>query len=833
MWKKLCVPGFRAAHLLSALMICSQGCGEKESVPMNAQPASAVVQSNLAGNPDPETIARFRAIEEQRREVERTTFAPELDAQRHESLFIDLWDGLRRAQGGLGPLADFHFSQLQTGVQGGNSLLEHGISFRRFGSPLSILTSEKWRNLVHDFERQGYRLEESEWRHARFTPGTNGAASSVVFVRLHVRNDEVDKRYILRGNLLVDWEIPGGPNDSPVPRLIDASGLELLERTGAPVFERVLSKVVSRDDGTALVDPLICYDLDGDGLSEIVLVSRNLMFRNGGQGRFQPAPLCQFFQAGITAGIIADFDGDTHPDLLAAFPGGLLLYRGDGSGKFPTPPARTEFDRKPLMNPFVMTAGDVDGDGNLDVWLAQYKIPYEQGQMPSPYYDANDGFPAYLLINDGHGRFVDRTVESGLAAKRFRRAYSSSLIDLDGDGDLDLVMVSDFAGVDFFKNDGKGRFKDSTSEIADETHAFGMAHSFGDYDLDGKLDLLVVGMNSFVGGRLELLDAGPADLPVHQRMRPRMAYGNRLLFGRGDGFQHTPMSDQIARSGWSWGVTTFDFDNDGDQDVYIANGHKSRGSVRDYETQFWMHDIYVGNSEHDAAKNLYFRATATRLYGQGYSYGGYEKNRLFINAGGRSFTEAAYLLGAGMELDSRNVVSDDLDGDGRLDLIVITYEVWPKGQQSLHLFRNQTASSGNWIGFLLREEGRGFTPVGARVTLFSETGSQTRVLVTGDSYRSQHANTAHFGLGPQSRVDRVEIQWPNGRRKTMVAPAINQYHRGHASVRKYDRLGRLPRGVSRHPAVPRSERTGSGLLPCRTKLHPVHIHVFWRRLVQR
>mgnify|MGYP003336824970 CR=1 FL=1 len=73
----------------------------------------------------------------------------------------------------------------------------------------------------------------------------------------------------------------------------------------------------------------------------------------------------------------------------------------------------------------------------------QYKLPYVAGQMPTPYYDANDGFPGYLLRNDGHGNFTDATAASGLASKRFRRSYSASFVDLDEDGDVDLVVVSD------------------------------------------------------------------------------------------------------------------------------------------------------------------------------------------------------------------------------------------------------------------------------------------------------------------------------------------------------------------------------------------------------
>ena len=77
--------------------------------------------------------------------------------------------------------------------------------------------------------------------------------------------------------------------------------------------------------------------------------------------------------------------------------------------------------------------------------------------MPVPHYDANDGVPAFLLLNDGHGFFTDVTGASGLEKKRWRRLFSASFADLDGDGRLDLVTASDFAGVDVYRNEGAGR----------------------------------------------------------------------------------------------------------------------------------------------------------------------------------------------------------------------------------------------------------------------------------------------------------------------------------------------------------------------------------------
>jgi hypothetical protein len=255
-----------------------------------------------------------------------------------------------------------------------------------------------------------------------------------------------------------------------------------------------------------------------------------------------------------------------------------------------------------------------------------------------------------------------------------------------------------------------------------------------------------------------------------------MAFGNRLFFGGRDVWRQKAMGMAVARTGWSWGATSFDFDNDGTLDIYIANGHKSRESTRDYERQFWRHDIYVASSNQDPALDIYFQSVAERLYGAGQSYGGHEKNRLFMNQGGRSFLEMGFLAGLAMPEDGRNVVSADLDNDGKIDLVLTTQEVWPHEQQMLHLWRNRLPDAGNWIGFQLRESQPGYSPMGARITIFTPGGQQFRQIVTGDSYRSQHPTTAHFGLGAGTDVDRVEVRWPNGKTQRLSRPAVNRYH---------------------------------------------------------
>jgi len=255
-----------------------------------------------------------------------------------------------------------------------------------------------------------------------------------------------------------------------------------------------------------------------------------------------------------------------------------------------------------------------------------------------------------------------------------------------------------------------------------------------------------------------------------------MTFGNRLYLARAEGgFEQTSMNEYIARSGWAWGCTACDFDNDGFADVYIGNGLETRQSVRDYESELWLHEFFIDEKVGEETATAYLLPKSNRTRGSGWSYGGYEKNRLYLNQQGQSFVEIGHLAGVALETDSRNVVSHDLDGDGRMDLLVTTQEIWPQAKQTLRVYKNNLTDAGHWIGFRLREA-PGVSAVGARVTIRYNGRSQVRQIVTGDSFRSQHASTVHFGLGQAKGVDEVRIDWIGRRSLTLRNSEADRYH---------------------------------------------------------
>jgi enediyne biosynthesis protein E4 len=709
------------------------------------------------------------AIEAAEQAMARTIWAPELLAQQHAKVIEELWDSLNTATNKLSLLELFKFSQIIVPRFKPTIPLPHGIDLLE-GPSGAPLNHSEWLTFLREQAAAGWQLVQTEFRHVRFDPH-----QSQFYFSAHLENGALNKRAALEGTLAIDWE--SGPSAAPIRvRQIDATNLRLTTRRGPPAFEEVLLEVVEPPTGSYFIDPLILYDLDGDGLSEIILASSNLVFKQQPDGSFQSRELCRFPAGVIFPGLIADFDGDGAPDFLCAKFEGVYLFKGSPRGTFDLPGELVWAANPRLRYGQAMACGDINNDGHLDVFLAQYKVPYDRGQMPTPYYDANDGHPSYLLLNDGTGRFTDATWRSGLESARWRRAYSVSFVDLDKDGDLDLVLVSDFAGLNLYTNDGRGRFTDVTKQMIQERHSFGMSQIVSDFNSDGLLDLLMIGMNVPVADRLIHMGLARPGFEDYLEMAGPMTYGNRLYLGQNNVLRQTSLNNPIARTGWSWGATAFDMDNDGYPDLYIANGHETRQSVRDYEPEFWLHDIYVGNSREHPAPLAYFRAKYDRTRGQGMSYGGHERNRLFLNLKGETFIEAGHLMGVALPEDSRNVVADDLNGDGKMDLIFTTFEAWPEVRQTLRVLKNNLPNTGNWIGFRFREQGKGLSPAGSSITLHFGERQAVQHVVTGDSYRSQRSNTLHFGLGQETEVQKAEIRWANGQSTTLHQPRINRYH---------------------------------------------------------
>ncbi len=726
------------------------------------------------------TPATAEEIARLREKLDNTLWSTEVAAQRHEGPFISLWDKLRESKDQFQVLANFPFESLVVGEAQSPRKHDLGIEVTTFGDAVKRYTPADVQRFVADLSRQGYRLVESEWHHATFEQADKDAvARSTVSMTLHVERKQPPDRIAIKGKLHVEWSGKADAQGNPIPKTITTADIELWRRQAPLAFEEILT--AASDEKHPRIMPLLVYDLNGDGLSEIVLGGLNRVYWNEGNARFRDAPLLENAIDMFDAAILADFTGDGHVDLVCVGPDRYpRIFEGTAGGKFPGYSRRCAKSYVELPKSF--TAGDVDGDGDLDLWIGQYKFPYVEGSMPTPFYDANDGYPATLLINDGKGNFLDNSDAAGLSKKRNRRTFSSSLVDLDDDGDLDLITVNDFCGIDVYANDGTGHFTDKTDAMLDQRHLFGMGHCFADFNGDGRLDFYAIGMSSTTARRLDRMKLGPADRTDINAKRSEMGYGNRLMLAAEENgqrvYRQAKFNDRVARTGWSWGATAADFDNDGDKDIFVTNGHSSGRSARDYCTRYWCHDVYTGSSQANQELFKLFGNSLGELHSGEISWNGFEHDVLWINDGGRDFHNVAFPLGVAFEFDGRAAASDDLDADGRPDLLVVEYHAKNRREvrYKLHVLRNTLETDRHWIGVRLTDA-PGRSPIGARVTVSYAGGKQIGRVVTGDSFSSQHAPTLHFGLGDTDRVDAIEVQWLDGNVGRIDRPGTGRYHR--------------------------------------------------------
>lgn len=725
-------------------------------------------------------------IKSERKELDSTIWRNEVLAQKYEESVVALWDSIRIQDDKFSQITNFSFKNIKIPSFTYNQNIEMGIIKKIYSGKKEKFSFDDWVKLVSNWKNK-FDLVHVEFHQKEFHPGK--IDMSIYNFTFHFKSD--DSRYILNGSCTVNWTGNLNKYGNHIPGTLDIEKYETLEYSGNDKFE--LTQLIGAEGDKSFSGPgmpIALVDLDRDNYSELIIVSANKIYPNN-LGHFEkPITLSESFPKELVTGaLFGDFNGDGFLDMLCfgreIFP---LLFEGTGELKFNKKPKSIKSIIDPLTMPIAATSGDIDNDNDLDVWVTQYESPYVYGQMPTPYYDANDGYPSYLLINDGKGNFKDMTKEFGLDAKRFRRTYSCSFMRLNNDEYLDLVTVNDFAGIDLYINKNGKKFNDVTNEIISEKSSFGMSHTIGDFNLDGLEDLFVIGMSSTTANRLEKMNLNRPGYENQNSARSKMGYGNRMYIKQKNGKfteKQFPDMDQIAKTGWSWGATTIDFDNDSDPDLYVTNGNMSKETAKDYCSTYWRHDVYTGNSISNDVLKDFFAEITYNVESSGMSWNPFESNHLIMNLNGENFIKIGYLLGVSLEKDSRCVVSEDIDNDGLTDLIVSTtrhHSYFIDGKfpdESIFVFKNkiQSAKENHWLGVILSSKISGFNQVGTVVCIKTKSNENyCRSIIDGNSFRSIHSNKIVFGLGKKDNIEKLEVNWPNGEKEIIIDPEIDKYH---------------------------------------------------------
>ncbi len=511
--------------------------------------------------------------------------------------------------------------------------------------------------------------------------------------------------------------------------------------------------------GIAVLD----FDRDGDEDLFVGDGVRSILYRGDGRGRFtdvtEQAGLAKSASEGVPAtGLAAgDVDGDGFPDIFVtnAFgPARLFRNRGDGTFEETTAASGIAVPDNARSASFA----DVDGDSDLDIFVAVTGDYYSQ--MPDPAFDAKDGRPNFLYLNDGHGRFTDATRAWNLADET-RWTLSALFQDYDQDGRVDLLATNDFGLKNLYRNVG-GRFEDVAKKAGTLARAYGMSGAWADFDGDGRPDIYATGTDTqwyFLHEypSIPVTFWGRVFLSTAVQWCEDMASGNTLLLQRADHtFEDATTRSGAKHAGWNWSSVAADLDNDSWPDLYATNGMWGDGRDRDVELEFWWQTLAYWDD--------YVAGTKT-FDREGAGVNGIERDRYFRNRGGAPagaplFEERAFLDGLDLETNGRAVVAFDANNDGTLDLFVRSVQA-PEA-----LFLGSRPGDDHFMRIHLAG-----TPgvdnrngIGARISATLPNGHTIATQnANASGYLSTGSPVVHLGLGRERWLDKLVVTWPSGK----------------------------------------------------------------------
>lgn len=466
--------------------------------------------------------------------------------------------------------------------------------------------------------------------------------------------------------------------------------------------------------------------------------------------------------------VVFDYNNDGYEDIFAV--GGFLnnsaLFKNKGDGTFENVYSSSGISIPQTTVVVGCAAADLDNDGDIDLFIT-----------------TNERADNYIYENR-NGVFYDVTLGSGLEVKIWSTAVS--FVDFDLDSDLD-IYVSNYVGADgrcdanfFYENLGDFKFKEISKELGVDDSGCSLASTFSDYDNDGDPDLLVA--NDF-------------GLTIESNKIFENQYPERKFIDVSDA---TGFNDRI----FGMGIEGGDFDEDGDFDYYTTNIGENKFYVNDGNKNL------VQQAEAYGMDDKFKKGTDSLSTSWGIHWYDYENdgdmdlfvsngnviltdsvmafevpNLLYQNDGSGNFTEVGELEGVADTKQGRGIALNDFDNDGDMDIVQVVVNSTLDSEADtdddrIHFFKNNASENGNnWIQFKIVGTTDNRDAVGAKVFLYFDGRELVREVNSGgSSYMSQRTRIIHYGLGSANSINRVEVVFPNGEKVVKAGLAINQRH---------------------------------------------------------
>ncbi|MBT8232542.1 MAG: CRTAC1 family protein [Saprospiraceae bacterium] len=507
-------------------------------------------------------------------------------------------------------------------------------------------------------------------------------------------------------------------------------------------------------------------DINNDGFPDLLLTGGmgNKLYLNDKNGGFkeitETAGINIWYDdiksyAEIRQCIIVDFNNDGWQDLFFTLVNDThQLFKNIDGQHFDNVTAQSNFGGKGKVGG-PATALDFDNDGLLDIYIG-YFGNYINGELPTLDRNNQNGSRNVLFRNKGEFTFEE---VSHISDNESDNGWTQALVHLDinQDGYQDLVIGNDFGINAYYINNQDGTFSNRSKDLNTNKPSYTMSIGSADLNKDLLPDLYISNIVVMEKDEKYVSPTGETKMNFDPKKMQniRTVEANDLFISNktNNDLPSFSLSQNVGRgyssTGWSWDADFFDFDNDGDDDLYCLNG---------------MNDFRVYGSE-----NPFYNSPDGSSLNVIYAQSNKEKNVFFVNDGGM-LKEQSSIIGGDLNSNSRSAAYFDLENDGDLDIIINNYH-----DQAVFL-KNESKSENNWIAIKLigsPDDNINLDAIGTSLIVTGSEGFQNwREIHSTTGYLSVHPKEQHFGVGKLKNVD-LKIKWSNGKEETFENLDVN------------------------------------------------------------
>jgi hypothetical protein len=516
-------------------------------------------------------------------------------------------------------------------------------------------------------------------------------------------------------------------------------------------------------------------DINNDGLPDIYLSGnqvKNKLYLNKGNLKFED--ITEKADVGgnstwNTGAVMGDVNGDGFLDIyvcavvgINGFIGANELFINNGDQTFTESAAKYGLD----FDTFSSSAAflDFDLDGDLDMYLLNHAIHTQESfGKASLRYKRNYQTGDRLLRNDGNA-FVDVSEEAGIFGGVNGYGLGITVSDFNQDSYPDIFVGNDFHEDDYYYlNNGDGTFTESSRDYFGHTSRFSMGNDVADINHDGWPDIMSLDMLPEDESVLKSSE-GDDDIQVQKLRIQQFGYNyqftrNMLFINQQDSpYLETALLSGVAATDWSWSTLFADYNQDGEQDIFISNGIPKRPNNLDF--------IKFASSD-----QIQDKLDNTRLVDQealNLMPSGKINNYIFKGDGKLNFEDKSGQWIANDETVSGATAIGDLDNDGDIDLIVNNLNA------PVSVYENTINEKANYLKIKFNYVKLNAFGIGTKVFSYSKGKMQYKELYTVRGFQASSENIIHFGYGNEKKVDSLKIIWPNRTYQTIKNIAVNQ-----------------------------------------------------------